>query len=326
MENAWIPGQIVIEGLEFQGHCGVALTERHRPQPICVDLELTYPGPLPAMDDVAQAVDYTAVVRKVVEIGTSREWALLETLAGSISTRLLADFPVARLRLWVRKRAESVPGVRGSVGVRVERVMPGCQGPESRADPLPARFLREQITRLPHPAGPLAPVVLDVAAGHGRNALYLAAQGFAVEAIDRDGAGLARMAAIAKQRNFSNLTVRTVDLEAHQAMPATRPDLPKERYDIILAFFYLHRPLFPALLQALKPGGVLMYETFLIDNHLRSQHPRRKEFCLTHNELLNLTAGLRVLHYDEGDHQDWSEQGLPTSPCFTAQLLAQRER
>jgi hypothetical protein len=85
-------------------------------------------------------------------------------------------------------------------------------------------------------------------------------------------------------------------------------------------FFYLHRSLFPAILSALKPGGVLIYETFLIDNHLQHQHPRRKEFCLGHNELLRLTSGLRVFHYDEGEHAG----GHGADSSFTAQMIASK--
>jgi hypothetical protein len=63
-----------------------------------------------------------------------------------------------------------------------------------------------------------------------------------------------------------------------------------------------------------------VYETFLIDNHLHHHHPRRSEFCLAHNELLRLTSPLRVLHYDEGEHE--SSRGLHAA--FTARLVAQK--
>ncbi len=321
--NGCMPDQVIIEGLEFQGHCGVTAEERSHRQPIRVDLELTYPGPAPTSDDLAEAVDYTTVVRLVEEIGTSGTWALLETLADQICTKLLAEFPVSTLRLWVRKVGDPVPGIRGSVGVRLERTGRGHPKADAEDVPLPAQFLEEQFTRLPQAEGTSVPLALDVAAGRGRHALYLAARGFAVEAIDRDEHALAQLAASAQRRTLSNLTVQTVDLEAHPTLP---PDLPKERYDLILVFFYLHRPLFPVLLQALKPGGVLIYETFLIDNHLRHQHPRRKEFCLAHNELLELTASLRVLHYDEGEHQNGPGHGSHPGSSFTARLLAKKER
>jgi hypothetical protein len=65
---------------------------------------------------------------------------------------------------------------------------------------------------------------------------------------------------------------------------------------------------------------MLIYETFLIDNHMQYQHPRRKEFCLMHNELLRLVPGFRILHYEEGRR----EEGLDSERVFTARLVAQK--
>jgi dihydroneopterin aldolase len=300
--------RLIIERLEFQGHCGTTAAERKIAQPIGVDLELEYPlGLAAATDNIERAVDYAKVAERIIEVGGAQECCLLETLAERLSAMVFAEFPVSRISLWVRKLVPPVAGVRGSVGVRLDR---------TRAmqvmDPRPSRFLVEQLPRLPKGTA------LDVATGRGRNALYLAAQGYAVEALDRDDQALAEVAAAARQRNLTNLFVRHLDLEADPDQPAS---FPKERYEVVLGFFYLHRPLFPALLQALKPGGVLVYETFLIENHLRRQHPRRREFCLSHNELLRLTTGLRVLHYDEGEH----ESAHGDEPAFTARLLAQRD-
>jgi hypothetical protein len=128
---------------------------------------------------------------------------------------------------------------------------------------------------------------------------------------------MTQLAATAKQRNLPNLTARTCDLER---ATDERPEFPKQEYDVIIVFFYLHRALFPALIESLKPNGVLLYETFLIDNYLRHHHPRRWEFCLAHNELLRLTSTLRVLSYDEGEHTGSHGPGS----AFTAQLVAQQ--
>ena len=176
---------------------------------------------------------------------------------------------------------------------------------------LPPRFLTQQLHRLPKGTA------LDVAAGSGRNSLYLASHGFHVDAMDRDEQAMAQLAAAAKQRNLPSLTVRAVDLER---TTDERPEFPKQAYDVILVFFYLHRALFPALIESLKPNGVLIYETFTIDNYLHHRHPRRWEFCLAQNELLRLTSNLRVLSYDEGEHD--GSHG-PDS-VYTAQLVAQQ--
>lgn len=302
--------RVMIERLEFHGHCGVTQEERQTPQPIAVDLELTYPpGALSRAaetDDIGRAVDYATVAERIVQLGTAETFALVETIADRISAMVFAEFPVSALHLWVRKLAPPLKDVRGSVGVRLERTRASALSDP----PPPARFLQEQMARLPKGT------VLDLAAGQGRNALYLAGLGYTVEAIDRDQPALSTLAGIAGQRNLSTLTTTYLDLEADPTHP---PDLGTAKYDAILVFFYLHRPLFPSLLRALKPGGLLVYETFLIDNHERRHHPRRKEFCLAHNELLHLADGLRVLHYDEG------ERGSGPETSFTAQLVAQRQ-
>jgi SAM-dependent methyltransferase len=197
----------------------------------------------------------------------------------------------------------------GSVGVKEERARAAHHGQQTEL--IPSRFLTQQLHRLPKGR------VLDVACGAGRNALFLAKQGCEVDAIDRDADLLAKLASTASQQHLPNLRVKTVDLER---TTNERPEFPKNSYDLIVVCFYLHRPLFPWLIEALKPNGLLLYETFTIDNYFRHRHPRRWEFCLAHNELLRLTSSLRTLSYDEGEH----EGGPGMGSVFTAQLLAQK--
>jgi dihydroneopterin aldolase len=313
-----MPDQLVIKGLEFQGHIGITPDERRDAQPIGVDLELDYPDDAlvnaSIADDISRAVDYARVADRVTEVGQSQEFSLLETLADRLANVLFAEFTISAVRLWVRKLVPPVNNVRGSVGVRLERHRPylsaGLREPSLQlfTEALPAPFMVNHLSAL------RKGLALDVAAGRGRNALYLAAQGFTVEAVDWDQQGLASMEEAAQERRLSNLTVRCTDLEA-------TPTFPKEQYDTIIVFFYLQRNLFPALFSALKTGGILMYETFLIDNHFRRMHPRRREFCLGHNELLRLTSELRTLHYEEGEH----EGAHGTEQAFTARLIASKE-
>jgi len=303
-------GKIIIERLEFRGHCGVTPEERRHSQPLAIDLELEcQTEPAATSDDIHSVVDYAQIADRVLAFGATQNCALLETFAEQVLSMLFSEFPIEKAKICLRKLEPPLKHVTGSVGVQLERSRLLHHVQES--GPAPARFLTQLVHRLPKGKA------LDVAAGSGRNSLYLATQGFHVDALDRDEEAMTQLTATAKQRNLPNLTTRTVDLERASD---ERPEFPKQEYDVIIVFFYLHRPLFPALIESLKPNGVLIYETFLIDNYLRHQHPRRWEFCLAHNELLRLTSTLRVLSYDEGEHSGSHGPG----PAFTAQLVAQQ--
>ncbi|MDQ6735318.1 MAG: dihydroneopterin aldolase [Nitrospirota bacterium] len=310
-----MPDQIIVQDIEFNSNIGVTDDEMNVRQPMSVDLELVYVKgaffSAADSDDLSNAIDYAQAVERVVQIGTNGKYRLVERLAEEIVHALFAEFAIAELKLWVRKLKPPIKDVHDSVGVRVIR---------TRADvipePKPAGFLLESVQFL------RKGTILDVAAGRGRNALYLASLGFAVDAVDRDEQTLLELAGLVKQRRLTNVNIQALNLE-HEAIRTAALDNEQynDRYDGVLVFFYLYRPLFPALIRALKPGGVLIYETFLIDNHFHYQHPRRKEFCLEHNELFRLTQGLRILHYEEGQHEE--AHGCSDKP-FTARLIAQK--
>jgi dihydroneopterin aldolase len=302
--------RIVIERLEFQGRCGITAEERRRPQPMAVDLELDCEiRSAGASDQLNDTVDYAAVVERIVELGGREICALLEGLAEKMLTMLFTEFPVSRARLWLRKLAPPIAHAAGSVGIKVDRARAAHHEP--LMDPMPSRFVAQQLHRLPKGRA------LDVASGSGRHALYLAGHGFEVDAIDRDGESLATLSSAAAQRHLPHVTTKQVDLER---ITDDRPEFPANTYDAIIVCFYLHRPLFPWLIEALKPQGVLLYETFTINNYVRYRHPRRWEFCLAQNELLRLTSSLCILSYDEGEH----DGGHGLGSVFTAQLIAQK--
>jgi dihydroneopterin aldolase len=302
--------QLTVQAIEFKGHIGVTDEEMLAPQPIRVDLKLTYPQgafqTASKSDDISKAIDYTIAIDHVVRLGTQTEYRLVERLAEQIILTLFAKFAISEATVWVRKLKPPLSDVRDSVGVCVTRTRA-----DVLSEPAPASFLA-QSTKLLHKGK-----ILDIAAGRGRNALYLGGLGFAVDAVDRNEQSLEELAAVARQRNLTHVTTRAVDLET-DSNPLSWAN---ESYDAVIVFYYLHRPLFPHLLHAVRPGGMLIYETFLIDNHLQYQHPRRKEFCLMHNELLRLVSAFRVLHYDEGPHNE----ELDSERVFTARLVAQKE-
>ena len=140
-------------------------------------------------------------------------------------------------------------------------------------------------------AGLIAPhgQVLDLAAGHGRHARYLALMGHVVHAVDRDPAALASLRAI------DGVTAVDADLEAGAWPFAGR------RFDGIVVTNYLWRPLFPYLVAALAEGGVLIYETFGIGNESFGK-PSNPQFLLRPGELLEVArvAGLATVAFETG--------------------------
>lgn len=300
---------IILKAIQVSAHCGVSEAERAAKQPILVDIRFRCPNQTAFHSDrLSDTVDYGAIIKRVREVIENKTFALLETLTEQLCHILFQEFPLTHLELWVRKTQPPLEGLQGSVGVQVVRTR-SQQSSESGG--LPSEFL---VGKLPHlPDGK----ALDVAAGRGRHSLFLASKQYSVHAVDRDSDALSSLQDNARQHGLTSLTTQIMDLESN---PSNPPDLGHELYDVVLVFFYLYRPLFPQLLHALKPGGMLLYETFLIDNHLLHQHPRRKEFCLGRNELLDLIRGLRVLHYEEGLHDALAGPDV----AITARMLAQK--
>jgi rhodanese-related sulfurtransferase len=135
--------------------------------------------------------------------------------------------------------------------------------------------------------------VLDIACGRGRHALPLGAAGFEVHAVDRDPEAIHFLASVAKRLGLP-VHAETIDLEAAGV------DLGRERYDVVVVFNYLHRPLIPAIVRALEPGGVLFYETFTVGQAQRGR-PTNPAFLLKDGELPGLVAPLVVERSREGD-------------------------
>jgi SAM-dependent methyltransferase len=155
------------------------------------------------------------------------------------------------------------------------------------------------------PLIPPAGEVLDLACGGGRHARFLAQQGHAVDAVDRDARALALLAGVAGVRPLR------ADLEG---APWPYPD---RAWDGIVVANYLHRPLFPSLLASLRPGGVLIYETFMAGNE-RWGRPSNPAFLLQPNELLTaFGADLALVAFEQG------EVGQP-KPAVVQRICAAR--
>ena len=139
---------------------------------------------------------------------------------------------------------------------------------------------------------PLLPrgLALDIAAGTGRHSLLLARTGFTVHAIDFSLPAMVKLAAAARAEH----------LPVHPLV-ANLDDypLPAARYDVVVNTCFLDRKLIPALKRALKIGGALLFDTFLIDQAAIG-HPRNPDFLLGHYELRDLLGDLEIVRYREG--------------------------
>jgi SAM-dependent methyltransferase len=134
---------------------------------------------------------------------------------------------------------------------------------------------------------PAAGHVLDLACGEGRHARFLAQLGYRVCAVDRDEQALSSLAGV------PGIEVKRADVE-RGPWPCAG-----QRFAGIVVANYLHRPLFPVLLESLETGGILLYETFARGNE-RYGRPSNPQFLLQPGELLAVLSGrLRVIAYED---------------------------
>ncbi|TNE39785.1 MAG: class I SAM-dependent methyltransferase [Alphaproteobacteria bacterium] len=145
----------------------------------------------------------------------------------------------------------------------------------------PLAFITRHIPLLPEGAH-----VLDLACGAGRHTKACLEKGLKVTAVDIDTSHL---------RPRENLTIVTADLEG-----APWP-FDNQTFDAVLVTNYLHRPLFSHIKDALKPGGLLLYETFAVGNE-RHGRPNNPDFLLNAGELRqSFSEGFDILSFEEVD-------------------------
>lgn len=147
---------------------------------------------------------------------------------------------------------------------------------------------------------------LDLACGLGANAHFLYQKGLSVSAWDISDVAIQDLTTL-----NSDIDARIVDIEQSPPDPNS--------FDIIFVSYFLHRPLCPQIQSALKPGGVLFYQTFCADK-LSTTGPSNPDYLLKNNELLSLFPDLQVLFY-----QEFSRQGnLQYGDRNTASLIARK--
>jgi SAM-dependent methyltransferase len=135
--------------------------------------------------------------------------------------------------------------------------------------------------------------ILDLACGRGHNGIYLATEGLSVVCCDRSPEALNRTRALADEQGVT-VSLLQADLEREGANPLT-----VDFYGGVLVFRYLHRPLIPHIRKSIKAGGVLMYETFTVEQP-RFGKPKNPDFLLKKGELLGWFKDWEVIDFFEG--------------------------
>ncbi len=150
--------------------------------------------------------------------------------------------------------------------------------------------------------------VLDIAMGRGRDALYLASRGVKMTGLEFSSEAI-RLAREEARLNALPLDIVRAD--------AGSPPFRKGAFDGIIIFFFLLREIAPDITEMLKPGGILIYETFLKRQN-EVDRPRNPAFLLDDGELLRLFPRLKPIHYEEGAHDRSGKTRV------TAQLVARK--
>jgi len=171
----------------------------------------------------------------------------------------------------------------------------GRNGTNSPAALRPAPFLTEHLRVFTE--GGLPGPVLDLACGDGHNGIFLASKGLPVVCLDRSSEALEQARRLASVQQVS-VEFRQADLERECAHP-----LPEDFYGGIVIFRYLHRPLIPHIRQSLRRGGVLVYETFTVEQPQFGK-PHNPDFLLRPGELHAWFEDWEIIVHFEGIKKD----------------------
>lgn len=173
---------------------------------------------------------------------------------------------------------------------------------ESDVSKEPSLFLKQQVHELPRG------MALDLAMGTGRNAIFLTENGYVVDGIDSSEVAVEKVRFFA-QRESLPINAKHANLTNYQILENT--------YDVILNFYFLERSLFPHIMKGLKQGGMLLFETYTIEQPEYGR-PHNPAYLLKPNELLQSFMELHIIYYHERiDKQKGGTKAI-------ASLLAQK--
>jgi len=153
----------------------------------------------------------------------------------------------------------------------------------------PLKFLKEKLDIL------VKGKALVLAMGEGRNAVFLARNGFDVDGCDISEKAIEKTKLFSRESGVT-LNAFVADLEEYK--------IPSDKYDLITCFYYTQRSLIPQIKEGLKKGGMVMLETYSIDQLQYGKDapgPKNPAYLLKHNELLDLFRDFRILYYRESE-------------------------
>ena len=151
---------------------------------------------------------------------------------------------------------------------------------------------------------------LDLACGRAGNALFLAKKGFTVDALDISSVVIEGLESYSREQELHiNTVLRDVE---HDGMT-------EKKYDVIVVSYFLNRNLFPQILESLKPGGLLFYQTWS-QLKVTDAGPSNPDFRLKGGELLALCESLNIVLYKENGVLGNTNVGLRNE----AQIIAQK--
>jgi tellurite methyltransferase len=156
---------------------------------------------------------------------------------------------------------------------------------------------------------PSAGIALDLASGLGANAIFLAEHGLKVTALDISSVAIEKLNAYALNHQL------TIEAKQEAIGPAS---LPSSAFDVIAISRFLDRSLTGAIIDALKPGGLLFYQTFT-RLKVTAEGPDNPAYLLEINELLELFSPLRTVYYRENAAIGDIRQGLRNEAQFIGQ-------
>ncbi|MFT5661051.1 MAG: tellurite methyltransferase [Sulfurimonas sp.] len=126
---------------------------------------------------------------------------------------------------------------------------------------------------------------LDLACGTGRNTHFLEEKNFIIDAVDLSDYALSQI------KDTKNILKIETDLDTY--------DLKKNSYDLILNCNYLNRRLMKQMIDSLKDGGLLIFETFIVAHDKPEQGSMNPAYLLAKNELLSAFLGMDIIYYEE---------------------------